>query len=205
MKLLLSISPLIALLLSITSSEAQIGEPRKNVHRLLGQPVGSIEPRLVESVGKAELFKNGGIEVIVEYDQNEKAWVIIYHGRNVKTRTAESLVAENLGPNVQQTRFLNTEYWIEREEKLRAFYYRYPSPKCVVMTLESLDSERKPRQNILKALPNVLPPKVGSKGSRPVGLSGTKNDPISAFRFRNKESEEDDSDSSSKEVDKEKE
>ena len=205
MKLLLTISPLIALLLSIISSEAQIGEPRSYFLKQFGQPKGSIETRLVESVGKAELYKHdqSGIEFIVEYDSDNKAWVIIFHGRAVRTGIAESLVAKNLGPKVQQSRFLSTEYWIEREKDLRAFYYRYPSPKLVVMTEASLESERKPRQDLLKALPDVLPPKSGGRGSRPVGLTGTKNDPLADFG--SSDESPDKAESTNKETEKEKE
>ena len=167
----------------VASSQAQIGEPRSYFLSKFGKPTGSIEPRLVESVGKAELFKHDktGIEFIVEYDKKDTAWVIIFHGRAVRTSTAESLVAKNLGPKVQQSKFLSTEYWIEREKDLRAFYYRYPSPKLVVMKAASLESKRKPRLELLKALPDVLPPKSGPRGSQPAGLTGTKNDPLADF------------------------
>ena len=189
----------------VVSSVAQIGEPRSYFLSKFGQPNGSIEPRLVESVGKAELFKHDktGIEFIVEYDKKDTAWVIIFHGRSVRTATAESLVAKNLGPKVQQSKFLSTEYWIEREKDLRAFYYRYPSPKLVIMTAASLESERKPRLDLLKALPDVLPPKGGVRGSRPIGLTGTKNDPLADFGSTDEVIQDDES--KSEEVEKEEE
>ena len=34
---------------------------------------------------------------------------------------------------------------------------------------------------LLKALPDVLPPKGGPRGSQPAGLTGTKNDPLADF------------------------
>ena len=189
----------------VVSSVAQIGEPRSYFLSKFGQPNGSIEPRLVESVGKAEVFKHdkSGLEFIVEYDKEDTAWVIIFHGRSVRTATAESLVAKNLGPKVQQKRFLNTEYWIEREKDLRAFYYKSPSPKLVVMTAASLESERKPRLGLLKALPDVLPPKGGVRGSRPIGLTGTKNDPLADFGSTDEVIQ--DEESKSEEVEKEEE
>ena len=63
----------------VVSSVAQIGEPRSYFLSKFGQPNGSIEPRLVESVGKAELFKHDktGIEFIVEYDNKDNDCVII--------------------------------------------------------------------------------------------------------------------------------
>ena len=189
----------------VVSSFAQIGEPRSYFLSKFGQPNGSIEPRLVESFGKAELFKNdkSGLEFIVEYDKKDTAWVIIFHGRKVKPATAETLVAINLGPKVQQTKFLSTDYWIEREKDLRAFYFRYQSQKLVVMTTASLESERNPRSDLLKALPDVLPSKGGARGSRPVGLTGTKNDPLADFRSPDKVIQ--DEESKSEEVEKEEE
>ena len=131
---------------------------------------------------KADVFNVArfGFDFNVEYKDNI-AWVVTFHGRKVRRTMADSLVAKNCGAKVQSGEFLSGKYWIEKEKKLRAFYYSAPMPRLVVMTEESLKSKRTPRDIILKALPNVLP---AAAGNQKQALSGTKNDPFAQFSVR---------------------
>ena len=114
----------------------------------------------------------------VEYKDNI-AWVVTFHGRKVRRNMAASLVATNCGPKVRSGEFLSGKYWIEKEKKLRAFYYSAPMPRLVIMTEKSLESARTPREIILKALPSVIP---SASGNAKKGLSGTKNAPLARYR-----------------------
>jgi hypothetical protein len=160
-----------------------IGWTKEEIVASFGEPIGDATKGLLESDGtKADVFtdKIEGWDFNVEYKDNI-AWVVTFHGRKVRKSKSETLVALNCGPKVQSGEFLSGTYWIEKEKKLRAFYYSAPMPRLVVMTEESLESKRTPRDIILKALPNVLP---SAAGNRKKALSGTKNDPFARYRKR---------------------
>ena len=160
-----------------------IGWTKEEIVFYFGEPIGDATKALLDSDGtKADVFpdKENGFDFNVEYKDNI-AWVVTFHGRKVRRTMADSLVANNCGDKVQWGEFLSGKYWIEKEKKLRAFYYSAPMPRLVVMTEESLKSKRTPRHIFLKALPNVLPSAAGN-GKR--ALSGTKNDPFARYRKR---------------------
>ena len=162
-------------------ANAQIGWSKEEIVAKFGEPVGDATKGLLDSDGtKADVFKdeNFGFDFNVEYKDNV-AWVVTFHGRKVRRSMADSLVALNCGAKVKSGEFLNGKYWIEKEKKLRAFYYSAPMPRLVVMTEASLQSKRTPREIILKALPNVLP---SATGNQKKALSGTKNDPFAKYR-----------------------
>ena len=162
-------------------ANAQIGWTKEEIVAKFGEPVGNATKGMLDSDGtKADVFKdeNFGFAFNVEYKDNV-AWVVTFHGRKVRRSMADSLVALNCGAQVKSGEFLNGKYWIEKEKKLRAFYYSAPMPRLVVMTEESLKSKRTPREIILKALPNVLP---SASGNQKKALSGSKNDPFAQFR-----------------------
>ena len=162
-------------------ANAQIGWSKEEIVAKFGEPVGDATKGLLDSDGtKADVFKdeNFGFDFNVEYKDNV-AWVVTFHGRKVRRSMADSLVAVNCGAKVKGGEFLNGKYWIEKEKKLRAFYYSAPMPRLVVMTEASLQSKRTPREIILKALPNVLP---SATGNQKKALSGTKNDPFAKYR-----------------------
>ena len=158
-----------------------IGWTKEEIVAQFGEPIGDATKALLDSDGtKADVFNaaNFGFDFNVEYKDNI-AWVVTFHGRKVRRSMADSLVALNCGPKVATGEFLSGKYWIEKEKKLRAFYYSAPMPRLVVMTEKSLESKRTPREIILKALPNVL---SSSAGNQKKALSGTKNDPFAQFR-----------------------
>ena len=162
-------------------ANAQIGWSKEEIIAKFGEPIGDATKALLESDGtKADVFSdaNFGFDFNVEYKDNI-AWVVTFHGRKVRRTMADSLVAVNCGAKVQSGEFLSGKYWIEKEKKLRAFYYSAPMPRLVVMTEESLESKTTPREIILKALPNVLP---SAAGNQKQALSGTKNDPFAKYR-----------------------
>ena len=160
-----------------------IGWTKEEIVAEFGEPIGHATKGMLDSDGtKADVFH----DALFEYDFNVEykdniAWVVTFHGRKVRRSRAESLVAVNCGAKVKGGDFLNGKYWIEKEKKLRAFYYSAPMPRLVVMTEESLKSKRTPRDIILKALPNVLP---SASGNQKKALSGTKNDPFARYRKR---------------------
>ena len=162
-------------------ADAQIGNIKEDIVKEFGEPVGDATKALLESDGtKADVFadKVDGYKFNVEY-KDKIAWVVTYHGRKVRRTKADSLVAVNCGAKVQSGEFLSGKYWIEKEKKLRAFYYSAPMPRLVIMTEKSLESARTPREIILKALPSVIP---SASGNAKKGLSGTKNDPFAKYR-----------------------
>ena len=161
-------------------ADAQIGWTKEEIVANFGEPVGDATKGMLDSDGtKADVFNVArfGFDFNVEYKDNI-AWVVTFHGRKVRRSMADSLVAKNCGAKVKSGEFLNGKYWIEKEKKLRAFYYSAPMPRLVVMTEESLKSKRTPREIILKALPNVLP---AASGNQKKALSGSKNDPFAQF------------------------
>ena len=181
-------------------ANAQIGWSKEEIVAKFGEPVGDATKGLLDSDGtKADVFKDKdhGFNFNVEYKDNV-AWVVTFHGRKVRRSMADSLVALNCGAKVKSGEFLNGKYWIEKEKKLRAFYYSAPMPRLVVMTEESLQSKRTPRDIILKALPNVLP---SATGNQKKALSGTKNDPFAKYRKRGDASSEKNEEDSEKESD----
>ena len=181
-------------------ANAQIGWSKEEIVAKFGEPVGDATKGLLDSDGtKADVFKdeNFGFDFNVEYKDNV-AWVVTFHGRKVRRSMADSLVALNCGAKVKSGEFLNGKYWIEKEKKLRAFYYSAPMPRLVVMTEASLQSKRTPREIILKALPNVLP---SASGNQKKALSGTKNDPFAKYRKRGDASSEKNEEDSEKESD----
>jgi hypothetical protein len=181
-------------------ANAQIGWSKEEIVAKFGEPVGDATKGLLDSDGtKADVFKdeNFGFDFNVEYKDNV-AWVVTFHGRKVRRSMADSLVALNCGAKVKSGEFLNGKYWIEKEKKLRAFYYSAPMPRLVVMKEESLQSKRTPRDIILKALPNVLP---SATGNQKKALSGTKNDPFAKYRKRGDASSEKNEEDSEKESD----
>ena len=181
-------------------ANAQIGWSKEEIVAKFGEPVGDATKGLLDSDGtKADVFKdeNFGFDFNVEYKDNV-AWVVTFHGRKVRRSMADSLVALNCGAKVKSGEFLNGKYWIEKEKKLRAFYYSAPMPRLVVMKEESLQSKRTPRDIILKALPNVLP---SASGNQKKALSGTKNDPFAKYRKRGDASSEKNEEDSEKESD----
>ena len=162
-------------------ADAQIGWSKEEIVKEFGEPVGDATKGLLESDGtKADVFTDKvlGFDFNVEYKDNI-AWVVTFHGRKVRRNMAASLVATNCGPKVRSGEFLSGKYWIEKEKKLRAFYYSAPMPRLVVMTEKSLESAPTPREIILKALPSVIP---SASGNAKKGLSGTKNDPLARYR-----------------------
>ena len=170
-------------------ANAQIGWSKEEIVAKFGEPVGDATKGLLDSDGtKADVFKdeNFGFDFNVEYKDNV-AWVVTFHGRKVRRSMADSLVAVNCGAKVKCGEFLNGKYWIEKEKKLRAFYYSAPMPRLVVMTEASLQSKRTPREIILKALPNVLP---SATGNQKKALSGTKNAPFAKYRIGGEASSE---------------
>ena len=162
-------------------ADAQIGWSKEEIVKEFGEPVGDATKGLLESDGtKADVITDKvlGFDFNVEYKDNI-AWVVTFHGRKVRRNMAASLVATNCGPKVRSGEFLSGKYWIEKEKKLRAFYYSAPMPRLVVMTEKSLESAPTPREIILKALPSVIP---SASGNAKKGLSGTKNDPLARYR-----------------------
>ena len=162
-------------------ANAQIGWTKEEIVANFGEPVGDATKGMLDSDGtKADVFNVArfGFDFNVEYKDNI-AWVVTFHGRKVRRTMADSLVAVNCGAKVQSGEFLSGKYWIEKEKKLRAFYYSAPMPRLVIMTEKSLESARTPREIILKALPSVIP---SASGNAKKGLSGTKNDPLARYR-----------------------
>ena len=169
-------------------AEAQIGNTKEQIVKAFGEPVGDATKGLLESDGtKADVFTDKvlGFDFNVEYKDNI-AWVVTFHGRKVRRTRADSLVSANLD-NEKSSEFLSGKYWIDKENKLRAFYYSAPMPRLVVMTEKSLESARTPREIILKALPSVIP---SASGNAKKGLSGTKNDPLARYRKKSDASSE---------------
>ena len=182
-------------------ADAQIGWSKEEIVKEFGEPVGDATKALLESDGtKADVFTDKvlGFDFNVEYKDNI-AWVVTFHGRKVRRNMAASLVATNCGPKVRSGEFLSGKYWIEKEKKLRAFYYSAPMPRLVVMTEKSLESAPTPREIILKALPSVIP---SASGNAKKGLSGTKNDPLARYRKGSDASSEKNEDGSKEEPEK---
>ena len=182
-------------------ADAQIGWSKEEIVKEFGEPVGDATKGLLESDGtKADVFTDKvlGFDFNVEYKDNI-AWVVTFHGRKVRRNMAASLVATNFGPKVRSGEFLSGKYWIEKEKKLRAFYYSAPMPRLVVMTEKSLESAPTPREIILKALPSVIP---SASGNAKKGLSGTKNDPLARYRKGSDASSEKNEDGSKEEPEK---
>ena len=182
-------------------ADAQIGWSKEEIVKEFGEPVGDATKGLLESDGtKADVFTDKvlGFDFNVEYKDNN-AWVVTFHGRKVRRNMAASLVATNCGPKVRSGEFLSGKYWIEKEKKLRAFYYSAPMPRLVVMTEKSLESAPTPREIILKALPSVIP---SASGNAKKGLSGTKNDPLARYRKGSDASSEKNEDGSKEEPEK---
>ncbi|MFL2478497.1 MAG: hypothetical protein ACJ0K4_02995 [Verrucomicrobiales bacterium] len=182
-------------------ADAQIGWSKEEIVKEFGEPVGDATKGLLESDGtKADVFTDKvlGFDFNVEYKDNI-AWVVTFHGRKVRRNMAASLVATNCGPKVRSGEFLSGKYWIEKEKKLRAFYYSAPMPRLVVMTEKSLESAPTPREIILKALPSVIP---SASGNAKKGLSGTKNDPLARYRKGSEASSEKNEDGSKEEPEK---
>ena len=182
-------------------ADAQIGWSKEEIVKEFGEPVGDATKGLLESDGtKADVFTDKvlGFDFNVEYKDNI-AWVVTFHGRKVRRNMAASLVATNCGPKVRSGEFLSGKYWIEKEKKLRAFYYSAPMPRLVVMTEKSLESAPTPREIILKALPSVIP---SASGNAKKGLSGTKNDPLARYRKGSDASSEKNEDGSKEEPEK---
>ena len=182
-------------------ADAQIGWSKEEIVKEFGEPVGDATKGLLESDGtKADVFTDKvlGFDFNVEYKDNI-AWVVTFHGRKVRRNMAASLVATNCGPKVRSGEFLSGKYWIEKEKKLRAFYYSAPMPRLVIMTEKSLESAPTPREIILKALPSVIP---SASGNAKKGLSGTKNDPLARYRKGSDASSEKNEDGSKEEPEK---
>ena len=182
-------------------ADAQIGWSKEEIVKEFGEPVGDATKGLLESDGtKADVFTDKvlGFDFNVEYKDNI-AWVVTFHGRKVRRNMAASLVATNCGPKVRSGEFLSGKYWIEKEKKLRAFYYSAPMPRLVVMTEKSLESAPTPREIILKALPSVIP---SASGNAKKGLSGTKNEPLGRYRKGSDASSEKNEDGSKEEPEK---
>ena len=181
-------------------ADAQIGWSKEEIVKEFGEPVGDATKALLESDGtKADVFtdKVDGYNFNVEY-KDKIAWVVTYHGRKVRRTKANSLVSVFLD-NEKSSEFLSGKYWIDKENKLRAFYYSAPMPRLVIMTEKSLESGRTPREIILKALPSVIP---SASGNAKKGLSGTKNDPLARYRKGSDASSEKNEDGSKEEPEK---